>query len=494
MVLCLVGLCASLTTQAQELDSLQPPVVLTLKEVIDMAKMQSPAYFQAKNAQENQYWKWRTYKSNYLPQLLLEGALPYYTKAYNQIPQPDGTIQVPLQNFSNSNLNLSLSQNVGLTGGQFFVDTRLERYDNFLNNSLGPKRLYNSLPGRIGYRQPIFRFNQLSWDKKIEPLKYEESHKQYAEELENMAVNATTLFFNLLLAQNNLEVALKNQANNDTIYKIGQGRYNLGKVAENELLQLELGLMTASQEVSQGRLDVETSTLRLKIYIGLTGNQRVQLLPPTTIPEHKLDEATAIAEARKNRQSVVGFKRRVLEAERDVAQAKGDNGLNGDLIATYGVSGTSSYLSDTYVNTVPQQMVQVTFQIPILDWGRSRSIKKTAYANYERVKNIVSQDELNFDQEVYTQVKQFEMLREQLKVTRKSEEIAQKRYDISKNRYMIGKIGITDLYIALTDKDKAKVSYVQSLRNFWNSYYSVRKLTLYDFETNSTIYRPGDSQ
>ena len=61
----------------------------------------------------------------------------------------------------------------------------------------------------------------------------------------------------VVLAQISLEIAQKNLANNDTIYKIGQGRYNLGRIAENELLDLELNVMNSRQQVAQALVDLE---------------------------------------------------------------------------------------------------------------------------------------------------------------------------------------------------------------------------------------------
>jgi outer membrane protein len=69
----------------------------------------------------------------------------------------------------------------------------------------------------------------------------------------------------------------------------------------------------------------------------------------------------------------------------------------------------------------------------------------------------------------------------------KSDEIAQKRYDISQQRYLIGKISITDLVIALQEKDQAKQAYVDALGEFWRAYFEIRQLTLYDFERKEPL-------
>ena len=89
-----------------------------------------------------------------------------------------------------------------------------------------------------------------------------------------------------------------------------------------------------------------------------------------------------------------------------------------------------------------------------------------------------------------TQVRQFELLRLQLEITRKSDEVATERYNVSQNRYLIGKIDITNLNIALEQKDAAKRQYVQALRAFWTAYYNLRRLTLYDFYEDRLLYTP----
>lgn len=73
---------------------------------------------------------------------------------------------------------------------------------------------------------------------------------------------------------------------------------------------------------------------------------------------------------------------------------------------------------------------------------------------------------------------------------KRADEIAEKRYMITKSRYLDGKIGVLDLNVATEERDKATRSYISSLRNFWVAYYTLRSLTLYDFETNQPLPTP----
>ena len=456
----------------------------TLFEVIELAKNQSPNALQAETRRENLYWQYRTYKSNYMPQLSLSGVLPDFNSRVIARDQDDGTTDFVSVYNNNSSLTLSLSQAVGATGGQVFISSDLRRFDDFNEDYT----IYSGDPAFIGFRQPVFGFNNLKWDRRIEPLRYEESKRGYVEDMENISVISTQLFFDLLLAQVNLEIATKNLANNDTVLAIGKGRYNLGKIAENDLLLLELNVLNSSQAVSQSRLDLETSSLRLKSYIGFGADQSISLVLPNEIPTFIIDEAMAVAEARKNRRDAVAFKRQVLEAQRNVAQAKGEGGFNMDIYATFGLTNLGNEIPDIYVQPQDQQSVRVGFDIPLVDWGRQKSVRNTAEANQKLVQYTVAQEEVNFDQEVITEVKQFDMLREQILITEKADEISQSRYDISQNRYLIGRISITDLNIALQDKDQARRTYISSLRYFWTAYYNLRMLTLYDFATGTMLY------
>lgn len=457
---------------------------LSLQQVVELAQKQSPAAKLAGTQYSNKYWQYRSFKANYKPQLELNGTLPDLTRSYQSITQNDGTDAFKLRSIANSSLDLSLSQNISFTGSEVFMSSQIQRID-ILNAPTSVN--YLASPAIIGIRQPLFKFNNLKWNSRIEPLRYEESKKKYVEDMENVSIQASEIFFNLLIAQITFSIEQKNLANNDTLYQISKGRYQLGKIAENELLQMQLSVMNAQNSLSQAQLDVELGTQRLKNFLKMSGADKIELEEPSLIPQFFVDEKIALQEATKNRQQIVEFERQRLEAERDVARAKGDNRLNADLTASYGLTNSAPLLNSVYLNPQEQQRIRVGFEIPIVDWGRAKSEIRTAQANKELIETTIEQAQQTFDQEIYLLVKQFNMYRQKLVISAKSDTIAQKRYDITVKRYMIGKIDIVDLNIALQEKDRAKLGNLQALRTFWNTYFELRRKTLYDFQQNIPI-------
>ena len=79
------------------------------------------------------------------------------------------------------------------------------------------------------------------------------------------------------------------------------------------------------------------------------------------------------------------------------------------------------------------------------------------------------------------------MQKNQTSIAAKADLVAQKRYEVTRQRYLIGKIAITDLNIAQTEKDAASKAYIEALRNYWVYFYTLRQLTHYDYFNNREI-------
>ena len=456
---------------------------LSLPQLVSQAQGQSIAARQAKTTMDTRYWEWRAFQSALRPQLLLLGNLPDFTRDFREVVQPDGTVEFQSVTVNNSGLRLGLSQSIAATGGELFASTVVQRFDDFDRN----KAIYNGQPFAVGFTQPLFGYNELKWDKQIEPLRYQESQQLYRQRREEIAVEATGLYFDLLLAQVNLELAQGNLSSNDTIFKIALERETLGQLSRNDLLQLQLSVLNARKDVASARQGLEAAQLRLRAYVGIKEQQALNLEVPADIPALKVEEGRALELAWANRPEVTGFKRQRLEAEQAVARARGETGIAATLSASFGLSNRAARFDEIYRQPQDYESVQLQFSIPIIDWGRASSRRATARANQEFAEASVEQDQANFEQEVRTQVKLYNMLREQLQLSYDADQIAGERYRIAKGRFLLSGLSITDLNLALQEKDFARRDYIQALRSFWLAYYNLRSLTLYDFERGAGL-------
>jgi outer membrane protein TolC len=461
----------------------------SIADVIQRSQSQSPFFKQAETRKENRYWQYRYYKTNYNPQvrLISNNAGALYNNSFSPVRQPDGSIKYLQVNQFNPGVNFALQQPIQWTGGTVSVNSTY----NYFNNMTTKESQWNGSVFNLQLDQPVFSYNQYKWDKRIEPIRYEESKRDYAETMEEIAGGAVSYFFGVLEAQVNQQIAQYNLANNDTIYKIEQGRYNIGTTSLDKLLQVELQLLRSRQDVAQAKLDLQNASLLLRSYIGLRNGEGFELVLPDEIPIFAVSENEALKHAQETRSAYIAFQRRKIEADADVAQAKGTRyevGLSGG----FGLNNVGNTVSDLYQNPDRQQFVNLSFNIPLIDWGRRRALMKSTYANKRLNDYLIAQDEVLFEQEILTQVRQFEMLQLQIEITRKADQVAFERYKVAQNRYLIGKIDITNLNIALTEKDNAKRSYLQALKSFWIAYYNLRKLTLFDFAESKYLYNPLD--
>lgn len=462
-------------------------LVLTLDDVLRIAHQQSPDALIAKHKFRSSYWQYRSFKADYLPGINLEATIPSFSRSFRQIPQTGGPDIFQYNTIGDYSAILSVDQKIGFTGGSVFVRSDLSRLDNYYEDST-TLTSYQSTPIVIGYRQPIFKYNEYRWAKQLEPLKYEKAKRQYLEDLEDVSIRANQYFFNLLLAQVEESISEKNLRNNDTLYRIALGRYQLGKIAENELLKMELDYLRAQAAMDDARLNYENMLFRLKSYLRLQDSRPLILKPPSSTEHFEVTAEKAVAEAKKNTATSLEFQERMIAAESQVRQAKMNGRFDADLYLEYGLTQSTDDIENVYKDPKDQQLLNLGISMPLLDWGKARGQIKVAQSNYELEQTSVEQDIIDYQQSVFLSVMQFNMQKTQLYIAAKADTVAQKRYDVTQKRYMIGQVNdVLELNNAQIDNDNARKGYYQALRSYWENYFELRKLTLYDFRENKIL-------
>lgn len=451
---------------------------LTFNEVIKLSEDQSPNALMAKHRFRASYWQYRTFVAQYRPSLTLEGTSPDYSTAYDKVwnSTTEGYDYRATNTLSNLG-SLSLAQNIGLTGGSIFLNSDLTVFNDFENDS----RRFITVPLSIGLNQPIFRYNELKWQKKTEPLKYEAARKTFLSNIEGVHRQAVQNFFSLALAQINKQIAEMNYSNADTLWRIAQGRYDLGTIAEDELLQMQLSWLNAETARKEAEMNLRDREIRLRSFLGFNENVRVELILPTEIPTLQVTTQEVFDLAMANNPEILNQQLTLLTAQSSVAQAKAERGFNANLVASFGLRDQDSDLNLAYSDMNQQQRIRVGFTLPILDWGLGRGRYKMAQSSLELAQVQSQQAIVDFQQNLYLDVEQFNLQAAQVGIAAKSDTVAQKMFEVTKQRFLIGKIAVLELNNADTKKDQNRRAYVQALQNYWSYFYNLRSLTLYDF-------------
>lgn len=472
---------ASLVTTA---DSRQDTVRLTLPECIRLARTHGPQGGIARLSFDSKRFRYDAFTATYLPQLSLQGDLPGYYRSITPVVFPDGSTIFTPQSQASSSVNLILSQKIPFTGADLSLESGLNRIDLLETNS----QYYRSNPLTVRLRQPLFQINTMKWDREMEETRYLMAWRERAEAMEEIAIDITNRFFDVYLSSMNARDAAINLANNDTLYNISRGRYNVGRIAENDLLQSELAYLNAQTQLENATLEYERAHAALKIALGLPVTSAIALSHPPDIPLVVVDSALAVAEAFRNRSDMLGFELQRLAADRDVDQARSDNLFNATMSASVGFNQRAPLLNDAYRNLLDQQQFTIRLDVPLFRWGAGSAAIDGAVARRDQARISVEEQRSAFRQEVLDQVARLNLLRRQAQVSAKADTVASRRFDVAKDRYLIGKIDIPNLFLAQEEKDNARRSHIQTLRNYWTAYFRVRRLTLYDFVEGESLF------
>lgn len=456
---------------------------ITLNEAIALARIQSVDAAVALNELKTAYWEYRTFRANLLPEVNFTGTLPNYRKIYNSYQNADGTYSYVRDNVLGLSGEVSIDQNIWLTGGKLSLTSSLDYLKELGSN--GSKQ-FMSVPVSLELTQPIFGVNTLKWDRRIEPVRYSEAKAAFISATEEVTMKAITYYFELLLAKESLATERQNKTNADRLYEVAIAKRKMGQISENDLLQLKLNALQSKADVTAAESNLNAKMFQLRSFLGVSEQETLNPTLPTSVPMLNMEYKRVLEKALERNSFAQNIRRRQLEADYEVATARG-NLRSIDLFASVGYTGQSNALSTAYRGLVDNQVVQVGVKIPILDWGKRRGQVRVAKSNREVVLSKIRQEQMDFNQNIFLLVENFNNQAQQLNIAQEADLIAEKRYRTSVETFMIGKISTLDLNDAQNSKDAARQKHISELYYYWYYFYQIRSLTLWDFERNTEL-------
>lgn len=467
--------------QAQTVDER----ILTMDDVVRLAQEKSILGMSYRNQYLSSYWSFRTFKAENRPALMLSSNLLNFNRSVSEVTKFETGEKAYRTNYSMTNdVTLSISQNIGLTGGTLVFGTSLNRLDQYDPNR---STSYYAQPLFLSYSQSLWGFNRFKWNKKIEPLNYEYAKRLYIENMEQVAQTAVRYFWDYASAKASYERAITSFDESKRLYQTALTRFDMGTIDREKLLQLELSVLKDSLSLNTTQLQMRTALNQLCSFIGAPENATILLNINYTVPVVSLNYEEVLTRALANSSFEMNQTIQELQADENVAQAKSNRGFSASVNARFGMSGTAATFDESFATLQDQEVVGISLTIPIVDWGLGKGRVKMAKAQSERTHSELEQKMVDFRQELFTQVTEFNNQYSQCEISRRAAEIANESYNIALKNFGAGTISVTDMNQIRTERDNAVNTYISNIGNFWNSYFGIRKATLFDYLSGTDI-------
>lgn len=361
---------------------------LSLDDAIAMARVHSVDAAVALDELRTAYWEWRTFRADQLPELSFTATAPEYARRYSSYMNENGYYSFVRTNTLQASGQLSITQNIALTGGTVSLSSSLD----FLRQLDGVKtNRFMTIPVALTLNQPLFGVNAMRWDRKIEPLRYAEAKAAFLSATEEVARLTVDYYFSLLMCRENVEIARQNLDNADRLYAVAVEKREMGQISKNDLLQMELNLLEARSALTENESELKAGMFALRAFLGLDEDVDIVPVVPDNVPHAEIVYTDALSRALTNNKFVRSMQRAQLEADYEVARAKGDmRQIN--LFLQLGYTGTDTQFDDAYSRLKANEIASIGFSIPLVDWGKRRGKVKVAESNRRVTESRIRQE------------------------------------------------------------------------------------------------------
>ena len=344
---------------------------------------------------------------------------------------------------------------------------------------------YNNL--YLAYNQPIFTYNRRKMALDELKLNYENASLQYAIQRLTLERTITSQFFDVYLAQLNLDIAREELANTTNNFEIVKNKVEAGLLAKEELYQAELNFANAQLSVQDNELSLANAEEIFKREIGMDLDQEIQLeteleAKPVVV---NLEEAIEIALASRMelRQRQIDIEKSFFELER----TKSQNEFRADLQLTLGVFGDNEAFGKVYEMPTQNPSVGLTVNIPLYDWGERDARLDAQKVTLKSQRLDLNEERKQIRMDIRRSYRSVQTQMPRIEIARKSVENAERTYEINLERYINGDLSGIELNQFQSQLSNKKVDYALALINYKTQLLDLKILTLFDWEKQQPV-------
>jgi len=457
---------------------------LTLEKALEIAFKNSPSIQAAAYSLDVSRHNLEAQKAGLKSQFSLT-LTPYQrsnVKVFNEL-----AADYNVQELTRSEARFTVRQPIIWTDGEVTLTNRLnwQESSSSFTGSVKESNFSNSL--FLTLSQPLFTYNRAKMQLQELELSLENTQLNYTIQKLQIERQVTEQFFSLFYSWRSLEIAEQELKNATESYQIIESKVEAGISAPEELYQADLTRFNSEASVQNLRMQYENSQDSFKILLGLPLDTELNLVADIrkSLVEVDLDKATeyGLANRMELRQNDIA----IQNALNNLIQAAATNEFRAEVSATLGLTGTDPTFGKIYDSPNVDQVVAVSVDIPLFDWGQKKHIVAASQIQVDSQRLSAAEEIKSIELEIRGAYRSLQNQRTQIEIAERNIINAQRTYEINLERYRGGDLSAYDMQIYQLQLTQEQLDEVQALINYKLALLDLKIRTLWDFEKNMPV-------
>lgn len=337
-------------------------------------------------------------------------------------------------------------------------------------------------------KQPLFTYNSQKMNLKVLELSVENAEIEYKLKRLSMEQQVTALFYNVFMAQLNLDIAREELNNTQTGRTTIADKVKEGLTANIELYQADLNLSTAKSTVRNREVALENAKASFRQFIGIDLNAPIVVTAVMgEIDTLKINMQEAIDYGLKSRMELRQRKIDIENEQFNLVKTKALDKFEGSVVLSFGLIGNGIAPNSIYRNPTQSLGAAVSFNVPIFDWGerKARIKAQDAVIKYKTIDLESERTQITID--ISEICRNIENYRVQIEIEKQNQQNAKRAYDISLEKYRNGDLTSMDLNLYQSQLSSKKISMAQAQINYKMELLNLKIASLYDFEKGMAV-------
>jgi len=323
--------------------------------------------------------------------------------------------------------------------------------------------------------QPVFTGGKIFFNYKNAELDLRLAREKEKNSRADTILNVRKAFYNIQILQELLNAHKEAYALAEGNYKNVKNSFDLGMASQYDLLRAELAFSAVKPDVLRVENLLETSTLGLKLLLGLPANQEVRLQGELGYRQVELELANLLQSSLKSRSELLQLQMQRQKVANLLKIAWAQYVPNFSLVASYNYQ--SDYFNFSKNNWDNYYNISLGVSFPIFT-----GLKRSAQIGEMNVMKKIM--DLNVRQlgdatrlEVESGYRSIRQEYENIQMGLKNVESAKEGVRIAELSYQEGMITILELNSSYNELTRAKVNYLQALYNYNIAIAELEKIT-----------------